>query len=115
MGENEREKIMTDIQTQIKEIVEKNPVVIFMKGNPEAPQCGFSAQSVKCLMAAGAKNLKSVNVLENPQIRHGIKEFTQWPTIPQIFIKGKFIGGCDIVSEMFENGELQTVVKEALG
>lgn len=105
---------MSDTQQQIKEIVESNPIVIFMKGHPEAPQCGFSAQSVKCLMAAGAKNLKSVNVLEDSQIRHGIKEYTQWPTIPQIFIKGKFIGGCDIVSEMFENGELQTVIKNAL-
>lgn len=105
---------MSDIQQQIKQIIESNPVVIFMKGTPEAPQCGFSAQSVKCLKASGVQNIKSVDVLSDPQIRHGIKEFTEWPTIPQVFIKGKFIGGCDIVSEMFENGELQTVVKEAL-
>ena len=97
------------IQQKIKETVEANPVVIFMKGTPEAPQCGFSSQAVKCLKSAGA-NVVGVNVLADPAIRQGIKAFTNWPTIPQIFIKGKFIGGSDIVSEMFESGELQKLL-----
>jgi len=104
---------MSDVQSKIKDLVEKNKVVIFMKGTPESPMCGFSAQSVQCLKAVGAP-LVGVDVLSDPEIRQGIKEFTNWPTIPQIFIKGEFIGGCDIVTEMYQRGELKTLVDAAL-
>lgn len=99
------------VQQKIRDIVEKNKVVIFMKGAPEAPQCGFSAQSVRCLQEAGAKNIVAVDVLADPAVRDGVKAYTQWPTIPQIFMNGEFIGGCDIVTEMFERGELKTAVE----
>ena len=100
-------------QDQIKDIISKNKVVIFMKGTPNAPQCGFSAQAVQMLTLAGAQPV-GVDVLSNPEIRQGIKEFTNWPTIPQIFLNGEFIGGCDIVSEMYQRGELKKAVEEAL-
>lgn len=100
---------MSDIQTKIKEIVESNDVVIFMKGVPEAPQCGFSAQTAHCLYDAGATPV-AVDVLSDPAIRQGIKDFTQWPTIPQVFVRGEFIGGCDIVTEMHQRGELKTKI-----
>lgn len=102
-----------DTQEKIKEIVENNKVVIFMKGTPEAPQCGFSSQAIRCLQGAGAP-ITAVNVLSDPTVRQGIKEFTKWPTIPQIFINGKFIGGCDILTEMYERGELKNVIEDAL-
>ena len=104
---------MSDVQSKIKDLVEKNKVIIFMKGTPDAPMCGFSAQSVNVLRAAGAP-LVGVDVLSDPEIRQGIKEFTNWPTIPQIFINGQFVGGCDIVTEMFERGELKAEVEKAL-
>lgn len=100
----------TEIQSKIKEVIEKNKVVIFMKGSPDAPQCGFSAQSIEVLRAAGADPV-GINVLADPAVRAGVKEFTNWPTIPQIFINGKFIGGCDIVTEMYERGELQKEIQ----
>ena len=103
--------MVESMQEKIKNIVEKNKVVIFMKGVPEAPQCGFSAQSVHILQQAGGKNIVAVDVLADPAIREGIKAYTQWPTIPQIFINGEFIGGCDIVTEMFESGELKKTVE----
>lgn len=102
-----------NIQTKIKELVEKNKVIIFMKGTPEAPMCGFSAQTVQALRAVGAPFV-GVDVLADPEIRQGIKEFTQWPTIPQVFINGQFIGGCDIVMEMYERGELKQAIDEAI-
>lgn len=104
---------MSDTQKEIKEIVENNPIVIFMKGSPQAPQCGFSAQTVDCLQKSGVNNAIAVDVLSHPEIRQGIKEFTNWPTIPQVFIKGEFVGGCDIVTELFERGELSEMVKSA--
>ncbi|MFO1518579.1 MAG: Grx4 family monothiol glutaredoxin [bacterium] len=104
---------MSDVQSKIKDIIEKNRVVIFMKGNPDAPMCGFSAQSVNVLRAVGAP-IVGIDVLSDPEIRQGIKDFTHWPTIPQIFLKGQFIGGCDIVTEMFERGELKSAVEDAL-
>ncbi len=102
---------MSDIKDQIQNIVTNNKVVIFMKGTPDAPMCGFSAQSIQALRSAGAQNIQGINVMADPNIRQGIKEFTNWPTIPQIFINGEFIGGCDIVNEMLDRGEL----KEKLG
>lgn len=100
-------------QEKIQEVIDRNPVVIFMKGSPEAPQCGFSAQAVQCLKESGVNALAYIDVLSDPEVRQGIKDLTQWPTIPQIFIKGEFIGGCDIVTEMHQRGELKTKIEEA--
>ena len=102
---------MSDAQTWIKETVTSNPVVLFMKGTAQFPQCGFSSRAVALLKAAGAENIVTVNVLDDPEIRQGIKEYSNWPTIPQLFIKGEFIGGSDIMGEMHESGELAALLK----
>ena len=99
------------IQDWIKNEVDTNDVVLFMKGTPNFPQCGFSGQVVQILDYVGAP-YKGINVLEDDELRHGIKEFTNWPTIPQLYIKGEFIGGCDIIREMFQNQELQGMFTE---
>jgi monothiol glutaredoxin len=98
---------------KIEQIVKSKPVAIFMKGMPEAPMCGFSARALQVLEAAGVgrDNIAAFNVLADDPAWEALEEFTQWPTVPQIFIKGKFIGGCDIVSEMYERGELQEMLK----
>ena len=96
---------------RIKQDVTSNPVVLFMKGTPVFPQCGFSSMAVQILSHLGVK-FKAVDVLSDPEIRQGIKEFSSWPTIPQLYVKGEFVGGCDIVREMFEAGELQSFLKE---
>jgi len=98
--------------SKVKEIVSSKPVVIFMKGTPESPQCGFSAKSCELLKAAGVTDLGSFDVLSDEAVRAAVKEHTQWPTIPQVFIHGQFIGGCDIVSEMYEQGELQKLLEK---
>jgi monothiol glutaredoxin len=100
---------MTDTQQRIDELVKSNEVVLFMKGNASFPQCGFSGRAIQILKACGvdAKALVTVNVLEDAEIRAGIKDYSQWPTIPQLYVKGEFIGGSDIMMEMYENGELQ--------
>jgi len=100
---------MTDSQQRIAELVKSNDVLLFMKGNANFPQCGFSGRAVQILKACGVdlKTLKTVNVLEDEGIRAGIKEYSNWPTIPQLYIKGEFIGGSDIMAEMYEKGELQ--------
>ena len=95
----------------IAQAVAENPVVLFMKGVPEAPQCGFSAQVVQILDHLGA-DFVGVNVLQNDQLRDGIKTFSDWPTIPQLYVKGEFVGGCDIIREMFQSGELKTLMAE---
>jgi len=95
----------------IKEQVTGNPVVLYMKGTPQFPQCGFSATAVQILKACGVNQFYSVNVLENPEIRQGIKDYANWPTIPQLYIKGEFVGGCDIMREMFQAGELQQMLE----
>ena len=102
-----------DQQTKdlINKEIENNDVCLFMKGTPDAPQCGFS-MAISNILKILEVNFKGVNVLENQQIREGIKEYSEWPTIPQLYIKKEFIGGCDIVKEMYENGELKTVLKE---
>jgi monothiol glutaredoxin len=100
-----------DVQSWIKDTVTKNPVVLFMKGTAQFPQCGFSSRAVQLLKASGAENIVTVNVLEDDDVRQGIKEFSNWPTIPQLYIKGEFIGGSDILTEMYESGELQTILK----
>jgi len=93
------------IQEQIQKTIDDNDVVLFMKGTPDFPQCGFSGRVVHILRECGAEFL-GVNVLEDPELRQGIKDFSNWPTIPQLYVRGEFIGGCDIVTEMFESGEL---------
>ena len=95
----------------INKEIENNDVCLFMKGTPDAPQCGFS-MAVSNILKILEVNFNGVNVLENQQLREGIKEYSEWPTIPQLYIKKEFIGGCDIVKEMYENGELKTVLKE---
>jgi len=100
---------MTDTQQRIDELVKSNEVVLFMKGNASFPQCGFSGRAIQILKACGVdpKVLKTVNVLEDDAVRAGIKDYSNWPTIPQLYVKGEFIGGSDIMMEMYENGELQ--------
>ena len=95
-----------DVNDQIKELVSKNKVCLFMKGTPDVPQCGFSLAVANVLKHLKV-NFKGINVLEDNDIREGIKEYSDWPTIPQLYVKKKFVGGCDIVKEMFESGELQ--------
>jgi monothiol glutaredoxin len=96
---------------QIESDIKANPVVLYMKGTPVFPQCGFSARVVQILSHIGAP-FKGVNVLEDAEIREGIKEYANWPTIPQLYVNGEFVGGCDIVMEMFQAGELQSMLKE---
>ena len=102
---------MSDVQTWIKETVTTNPVVLFMKGTAQFPQCGFSGRAIQLLKASGAENLVTINVLEDPVVRQGITDYANWPTIPQLYINGEFIGGSDIMNEMFESGELQALIK----
>ncbi|MDD5175373.1 MAG: Grx4 family monothiol glutaredoxin [Sterolibacterium sp.] len=96
-----------DIQKKIQDIVTGYPVVLFMKGTPQFPQCGFSATAVQILKSCGVKQFHSVNVLAEPEIRQGIKDYANWPTIPQLYVNGEFVGGCDIMKEMYQAGELQ--------
>ena len=102
---------MSEIQTWIDNEVKINDVVLFMKGTPTFPQCGFSSQVVQILDYLGV-DFKGVNVLENMDIRQGIKDYSNWPTIPQLYVKGEFVGGCDIIREMFQAGELQTFLTD---
>ena len=101
-------------QDTIREQVTTHPVVLYMKGTPQSPQCGFSANAVKILKACGVENAFTVDVLTNPEIRQGIKEYANWPTIPQLYINGEFVGGSDIVSEMYQNGELQKMLQKCM-
>lgn len=102
---------MSEIQTWIKETVTSHPVVLFMKGTAQFPQCGFSGRAIEVLKASGVKDLVTINILEDDGVRQGIKEFSNWPTIPQLYVKGEFIGGADILNEMFESGELKTLLQ----
>jgi monothiol glutaredoxin len=104
---------MTNINEKIKDIITKNDVVLFMKGTPEMPQCGFSMTVSNILKELKVK-FSGVNVLADPEIRQGIKDFSNWPTVPQLYVKGEFIGGCDIAKEMYENGELKKKIKFCL-
>ena len=99
------------VKDQIENEISNNEVCLFMKGTPEAPQCGFS-MAVSNMLKILEVNFKGVNVLENEHIRQGIKEFSEWPTIPQLYIKKEFVGGCDIVKEMYENGELKNILEK---
>ena len=102
-----------DTQQRIKEQVTGNPVVLYMKGTPQMPQCGFSQMAVQVLQACGVKQFFTVNVLENPDIRQGVKEYANWPTVPQLYVNGEFVGGSDIMKEMYESGELRKVLEGA--
>ena len=103
---------MSNTQQRIDDLVKNNDILLFMKGNASFPQCGFSGRAVQILKACGVdpKSIATVNVLEDQEIRQGIKDYSQWPTIPQLYIKGEFIGGSDIMMEMYESGELQQVL-----
>ena len=102
------------VMERIQAEVDGHPVVLFMKGTPQFPMCGFSSKAAQALLTAGAKGVHTVNVLEEPEIRANLPRFSNWPTFPQLFIHGELIGGCDITLELFESGELQRIVSEAL-
>lgn len=102
---------MSDVQAWIKETVTTHPVVLFMKGTAQFPQCGFSGRAIELLKSVGVDNLVTVNVLEDDEVRQGIKDFSNWPTIPQLYIKGEFVGGADILNEMHQSGELEALLK----
>jgi monothiol glutaredoxin len=102
---------MSDVQQRIHTTVTSNPVVLYMKGDANFPQCGFSSLAVQILKACGVKDFVTVNVLADAEIRNGVKEYANWPTIPQLYIKGQFVGGSDIMKEMYQAGELQKMLE----
>ena len=104
---------MSDVQDFIRETVTENPVVLFMKGTAQSPQCGFSGRAIQILKASGVTKLVTVNVLDDDLVRQGIKDFSNWPTIPQLYIAGEFVGGSDIIAEMYESDDLVGTLKEA--
>ena len=101
-----------NVQDTIREQVTGHDVVLYMKGSPQFPMCGFSATATQLLKMAGAGDIFTVDVLQDPEIREGIKQFANWPTIPQLYVKGEFVGGCDIMREMYQSGELQKLLAE---
>jgi monothiol glutaredoxin len=101
---------MSSIRDTIADQVRKNHVVLYMKGTPQFPQCGFSATAAEILKRCGVADYASFNVLQSPDLREGIKEFSSWPTVPQLYVDGEFVGGCDIMREMFQSGELQQLL-----
>lgn len=101
---------MSDVLNVIKQQVTENPVILYMKGSPQFPQCGFSMRASQALQACGTE-FAYVNVLENPEIREGIKQFGNWPTIPQLYVNGELVGGCDIIMEMYQSGELEKLLE----
>jgi monothiol glutaredoxin len=102
-----------DAKQFIEQTVSGNQVVLFMKGTSQFPQCGFSGRAIQILKSCGVKNLVTVNVLEDEEVRQGVKEYANWPTIPQLYVKGQLVGGSDIMTEMFQSGELQELLKQA--
>jgi monothiol glutaredoxin len=101
---------MSEVQQRIDQIVKGHPVVLFMKGTAQFPQCGFSGRAIQVLKACGVSNAVTVNVLEDDEIRQGIKDYANWPTIPQLYVNGEFLGGSDIMMEMYQSGELQQLL-----
>ena len=95
----------------IKQQISENPIILYMKGSPQAPQCGFSAQTVQCMVACGQR-FAYVDILSNPDIRAAMPGYAEWPTFPQLWVEGELVGGCDIVTEMFESGELETLLTD---
>lgn len=104
---------MSEVQDFIRETVTSNPVVLFMKGTAQFPQCGFSGQAIQILKASGVTKLVTVNVLDDEEVRQGVKDYSDWPTIPQLYVAGEFLGGSDIIAEMHEKGELTETLKAA--
>jgi monothiol glutaredoxin len=104
---------MSDVQEFIRDTVTQHPVVLFMKGTAQFPQCGFSGKAIQLLKSCGVKKLVTVNVLDDDEVRQGIKEFSNWPTIPQLYVGGEFVGGSDIMGQMHESGELKTLLDNA--
>ena len=104
---------MSDVQQRIDELVKGNRVMLFMKGNAQFPMCGFSGRAIQVLKACGATELKTFNVLEDEEVRQGIKDYAQWPTIPQLYVDGEFVGGSDIMMVMYQSGELQQLISKA--
>jgi monothiol glutaredoxin len=104
---------MSDVQQRIDDLVKTNRVMLFMKGTAQFPMCGFSGRAIQILKAAGASEIKTFNVLEDEAVRQGIKEYANWPTIPQLYVDGEFVGGSDIMMEMYESGELQQLLTKA--
>jgi len=102
------ENVLDTIKSQLKE----NPIILYMKGSPQAPQCGFSAQTIQCLVACGQR-FAYVDILSNPEIRSELPGYADWPTFPQLWVGAELVGGCDIITEMFDSGELQTLLEEA--
>lgn len=98
------------VQEQLKEVIESNEVILFMKGSPDFPQCGFSGKTAQMLQACDVR-FSSVDVLADSSVREGIKEYSNWPTVPQLYVRGEFVGGCDIMTELYESGELQKILK----
>jgi monothiol glutaredoxin len=107
---------MRDVNAEIDTLVKSNPVVLFMKGTPSFPMCGFSARTAEILKACGMQvsQIKSVNVLEDPDIREGVKQYGNWPTIPQLYVNGQLVGGCDIAMDMYQSGELKPLIEAAI-
>ena len=103
-----------DVLDSIKEQIAENPIILYMKGSPQAPQCGFSAQTVQCMVACGQR-FAYVDILSNPDIRAALPGYANWPTFPQLWVNGELIGGCDIVTDMHEKGELKELIDEAVG
>ena len=103
---------MSDVQQRIDDLVKSNRVVLFMKGTAQFPQCGFSGRAIQVLKASGVSGLKTFNVLEDEGVRQGIKDYAQWPTIPQLYVDGEFVGGSDIMTEMYESGELKQLLTQ---
>jgi monothiol glutaredoxin len=101
---------MSDVQERIDSLVKSNRVMLFMKGTPQFPQCGFSGRAIQVLKAAGAPEIKTFNVFDDEEVRQGIKDYAQWPTIPQLYVDGEFVGGSDIMMEMYQSGELQQLL-----
>ncbi|BBL35121.1 glutaredoxin 4 [Nitrosomonas stercoris] len=101
-----------DVTDSIEEQVATHPIVLYMKGTPQQPLCGFSAHAVQILGACGVEDFLAVNVLDDPEIRQGIKDYSNWPTIPQLYVNGEFVGGADIMNEMFQNGELKQLLEK---
>jgi monothiol glutaredoxin len=101
---------MSDVQQRIDDLVKNNRVMLFMKGTAQFPMCGFSGRAIQVLKAAGAEEIKTFNVLEDEDVRQGIKDYAQWPTIPQLYVNGEFVGGSDIMMEMYQSGELQQLL-----
>lgn len=102
-----------DVMERIKQQIEGNPIVIYMKGTPDVPQCGFSARAVQALKASGAEEFAYVNIFEDPEIHQNLPRYSNWPTFPQLYFNGELIGGCDITLELFQRGELRKMVAEA--